>query len=479
MCGIVGVITSRVTSIERKIFKDLLFMDTLRGWDSTGLITRDTKGDTYMYKRALAAPDFMFLPVPKAMMDKQWKMAIGHNRAATKGAVNDENAHPFKHDHIIGCHNGTLTSCTNLEDHTKFSVDSDNLFYDLAKNGAEVTIPKLRGAFCLAWYDMKKDTFNLIRNSQRPMYYCWNKAGNFFAFASEEHMLRAAISGDRQGRSAYAVEEVRELEVGQWIQINVGTLKAHIKKLELGKDALPVNSYGGGSHKGSYKTYPKKNPPATTTQTSQTQSTSVGGTNSNGTSKGGNVLPFKKDKNTKMRIVSWDIHQGHFSNLSYIAEGYTAMGQKAICYIPESVYNLLADESQEKPLPSHINAERVCNMQRGKDLVVVLDACTAYNLKYEVQQGTAKKSKRDHVNKRELYFGFNSETLTQSTYKSRTKEGCCNCDKVPQLSDSKKLHWIDYDNHLCDTCKQDYFEGRIGIEVLHTQGKRPICYTVN
>src|SRR3546814_8848521 len=33
---------------------------------------------------------------------------VGHNRFATKGKVNDLNAHPFHYGNIVGAHNGTL-----------------------------------------------------------------------------------------------------------------------------------------------------------------------------------------------------------------------------------------------------------------------------------------------------------------------------------------------------------------------------------
>src|SRR3546814_3056993 len=104
------------------------------------------------------------------LMKRTHLMLFGHNRAATKGAVNQENAHPFNHGDIVGCHNGTLYNVTNLDDHKDFKVDSENIFYDMSRNGAKATIAKLQGAFALCWYDESNRTVNLVRNSQRPMY---------------------------------------------------------------------------------------------------------------------------------------------------------------------------------------------------------------------------------------------------------------------------------------------------------------------
>src|SRR3546814_11475199 len=85
------------------------------------------------------------------LMKRTHLMLFGHNRAATKGAVNQENAHPFNHGDIVGCHNGTLYNVTNLDDHKDFKVDSENIFYDMSRNGAKATIVKQIGR--ASWRD--------------------------------------------------------------------------------------------------------------------------------------------------------------------------------------------------------------------------------------------------------------------------------------------------------------------------------------
>src|SRR3546814_9081479 len=60
---------------------------------------------------------------------------------------------------------------------------SENIFYDMSRNGAKATIAKLQGAFALCWYDESNRTVNLVRNSQRPMYYAYTKDHK----RSEEH----------------------------------------------------------------------------------------------------------------------------------------------------------------------------------------------------------------------------------------------------------------------------------------------------
>jgi asparagine synthetase B (glutamine-hydrolysing) len=44
MCGIVGMFGSDINHDCKKMFKDLLIMDTIRGGDSTGFFSADNKG---------------------------------------------------------------------------------------------------------------------------------------------------------------------------------------------------------------------------------------------------------------------------------------------------------------------------------------------------------------------------------------------------------------------------------------------------
>src|SRR5690606_8536689 len=108
MCGLVGV-AGNITSVSDKIFRTLLILDTVRGEHSTGVaaVRRNTE-EVYLAKQ-LGNPFELF-------NDKRYdtainsinKVIIGHNRFATRGAVNKANAHPFENDLVVGAHNGTL-----------------------------------------------------------------------------------------------------------------------------------------------------------------------------------------------------------------------------------------------------------------------------------------------------------------------------------------------------------------------------------
>jgi len=122
ICGIVGVVIKANNGLTKRIedsFYNLLFVDTLRGDDSTGIIAVEKDTTFHIMKEASEAAWF----IPQAQYSKvgkgMWttgKALIGHNRKGTMGKVEDENAHPFVvDDDFAMVHNGTLTKSQNLK----------------------------------------------------------------------------------------------------------------------------------------------------------------------------------------------------------------------------------------------------------------------------------------------------------------------------------------------------------------------------
>lgn len=187
MCGIVGIF-GQIGHKEEKIFKQLLEVDSLRGRHSTGVIKVTSDKVVSTKKKAVDGLDFVKL-------ESQWisqgvnRVLIGHNRHATKGAINDVNAHPFTHGSYHGVHNGTLTTQYGLKDHTQFQVDSDNIFYNIAHEGVEKTVPKLKGAFAIAGYDEDNHQVHIFRNNQRELGMVIMNDGKTIIIASEFLML--------------------------------------------------------------------------------------------------------------------------------------------------------------------------------------------------------------------------------------------------------------------------------------------------
>lgn len=119
---------------------------------------------------------------------------IGHNRYATQGKVNQNNAHPFEFEDVVGCHNGTLRGQHRLPDHTRFEVDSENIYYAIQTEGLDETLSKLDGAYALSFWDKRTEDFVLLRNDERTLYYAFTKDGKTMFWASEDWMLHVALS---------------------------------------------------------------------------------------------------------------------------------------------------------------------------------------------------------------------------------------------------------------------------------------------
>lgn len=206
MCGIVGVF-GQIGVKEETIFKQMLEVDSLRGRHSTGVVKVTADRVVSVKKKAVDGMDFVKLESTWIAQGSN-KVLIGHNRWATKGAVNDVNAHPFTHGHIHGVHNGTLSSQYGLKDYAKFVVDSDNIFYNIEHEGVEKTVPKLRGAFAIAMYDEEKETVQIFRNSERELSMAILNDGKTIIIASEFMMLEWVLYRNGFGEGDYKIIEM-------------------------------------------------------------------------------------------------------------------------------------------------------------------------------------------------------------------------------------------------------------------------------
>lgn len=186
-----------------KVFKNLLQLDTIRGPHSTGVAMVRTNGDNKTVKKLGTPWEGLFdsKDFEEYLKGGSFNVLLGHNRWATKGKINAKNAHPFDFDTLVGAHNGTLRSVRDLDDHEKFEVDSENLYHHMERNGVAETVKVLDGAFALTWYNKEESTINFIRNSERPLYYCFTEDRKAIIWASEDWMIEVAcgMAGQKFG----------------------------------------------------------------------------------------------------------------------------------------------------------------------------------------------------------------------------------------------------------------------------------------
>ena len=207
MCGIVGA-AGKIGFDEEKMVKRLLQLDTVRGPHSTGLFGATTGGQCNTFKKA-GTPWEM---VEYKGWDEFWRnnhnVIIGHNRWATQGAINHRNAHPFTFDTLHGVHNGTLRNQYLLDDAKDFEVDSENIYYHMARNGVADTVANLNGAYALVWYDSMDNTLNMVRNAERPMFFAYTEDDKTIFWASEAWML--TVSAKHAGIVLGQITELRK-----------------------------------------------------------------------------------------------------------------------------------------------------------------------------------------------------------------------------------------------------------------------------
>lgn len=190
MCGLVGV-AGDITAKEEKIYKELLLVSSLRGMHSTGtaFISREKDAEVMLAKGMGGPWNLLTHKSFKKGMACINKAFIGHNRFATVGSVERNNAHPFENESIVGAHNGTLINQTLLPDHKEFAVDSENIFHSFNIQGEEETIKNLDGAFALVWWNKKENRLKFLRNERRTLFYSYNRSRNILFWASEKEML--------------------------------------------------------------------------------------------------------------------------------------------------------------------------------------------------------------------------------------------------------------------------------------------------
>lgn len=197
MCGLVGIAGNTIMG-HSKMFRTMLVFDQVRGIHSTGIALVPLTKDEPDVEKEEGCPNNLWQWGQSELLDingvsKQLKKAyIGHNRHATKGKINEENAHPFTFGDITGAHNGSLTDWSDLEGYKDFDVDSKAIFKTIADKGIEHTWKSFRGAAALTWWDKSDGTMNFIRNDERPLVYVYSASKQCIIWASELWMITQA-----------------------------------------------------------------------------------------------------------------------------------------------------------------------------------------------------------------------------------------------------------------------------------------------
>jgi len=193
LCGLVGVYGD-VGKKEAAVFKWLLKFDELRGPHSTGVLRVKDDNDLYIYKNVGGVDKFFAAhPAFDEELDeaKNLSLLMGHNRWATQGEINIDNAHPFEFDNLVGAHNGTIPAhgLRRIPGHEKFTVDSKAIYNYISETNISDLWKLTDGAMALTWYDKVSQTFNIARNKERTLFYIRSSDNMSLYWASEAWML--------------------------------------------------------------------------------------------------------------------------------------------------------------------------------------------------------------------------------------------------------------------------------------------------
>ena len=117
MCGVIGF--AGPPSLQAALlFQSLLIADEVRGKHSTGYVVLNGQSPV-LVKKALSGQKFVEDGFTQPLFKRRFRLALGHNRQATCGAVNHRNAHPFgmkssRGGWCYGVHNGIVRNATAL-----------------------------------------------------------------------------------------------------------------------------------------------------------------------------------------------------------------------------------------------------------------------------------------------------------------------------------------------------------------------------
>lgn len=234
MCGLTAAIGKPGKEMQR-VWEDLLCINILRGIDSTGVAAATLKNGVSYYKAVVWPWQLMRTKdYAEIVTDNQDKnhVLIGHCRAATRGSVSINNAHPFMHGNITMVHNGTLKSHINHKGR-KTETDSESICIGVAERGIAAVWKELDGDATLVWYDANDKSLNAISNGKRPLAYCYNKGRTHMYLASQSDMLKFTLETaevDIDDDSVYKADDDKHIK-WRWDE-KKGIVTVGVAKLE-------------------------------------------------------------------------------------------------------------------------------------------------------------------------------------------------------------------------------------------------------
>lgn len=453
ICGLVGVVGD-IWLKDKKAFDLMLKFDTHRGPHSTGVArvgmdnkVEVVKGVGTPWHLINEKPDEYYNDKMARDIQGNFKVLMGHNRWATVGEVNEANAHPFTHGKITGAHNGTLEhrALWAIDDDNLFGTDSECVMHNFNRHGAVATIPKLSGAWCFTWYDSEEDTFNLIRNKERPMYFAWAKSGKTFYYASEAWIIETAL--DKVGIEHEGIKYLIEDTLNKFYLNNIP---------EFGKKHVVDEEIKGWVY----------TPRDWSQYVSTYRSTTTGNSE--------NPFPPRYKGIKELKSLA-DSLVGRY--MDFVIAGSALDAQRVIhcdgrlyrddqisvrVYYGEDtkLFNMLMDEN---------NLEFVGKVKKAKlfktGVYVTFEHDTIQPIEkdWSWENSLTKETDIKEVMNDAIPFevvGWNGQPCTEVEFYQQTHNGCAWCSVFPEHEESKTLQWFNKETFVCEDCSKDEYVRR-------------------
>lgn len=232
MCGLAGMCGVQIHKDDRDMYRELLYVTSLRGPHSTGLFTAQplAKKDVMKMKKiTVSSPEFISLDMrskAECLLDDFYAdLFMGHCRWATVGEVTRANSHPFDVGNLVGAHNGTLNDLWSFGKKGEDKTDSQIMFEMMNKDGIEKVLRDLhpQSAYAISVYDKKTKKLTLARNKDRPLFVAFNKDRGVLYWASDAYMLEFAAN-----RNGINIETVY-LEARSIYEIDIEEVKIDVR----------------------------------------------------------------------------------------------------------------------------------------------------------------------------------------------------------------------------------------------------------
>lgn len=241
MCGLFGTIGPVPNKLA--LLRALSVLNMERGTDSTGIASINAQTNSFTIRKSPTDANKFW---PQIKLTSAGDCVIGHTRHATSGAVNTQNAHPWKIHKIIGAHNGMVWNEHGVKrylkevynDDVKYEVDSQYLLHMMAHYG---NLGNASGMLNLTYWDMQESQLVMVayKNPLNIAFDIKNRWGFWTSDAS--HMKQIVQSYPAEVVVHSLAEEV--LNIG----FNKRTLTCDISKVpfdEKYKDSYSYNDYG-------------------------------------------------------------------------------------------------------------------------------------------------------------------------------------------------------------------------------------------